>query len=141
MIVYSDASAIVPLVIDEPTSERCRRLWYDASRRVSARSTYVEVAAAIASATRGSRINGDEAERAFVVLDDLWASIEIMELDELIMRSAASCAREFRLRGYDAVQCASAIRIAGIDVLAASGDRALLSAWQDAGLAVADTAA
>lgn len=140
MILYADTSAIIPLVIDEPTSERCHRLWSDASGRVSARTTFVEAAAAVASAVRASRTDEDEAQLAFARLDALWAGVDIVEIDELTMRTAAACAREFRLSGYGAIQCASAIRVAGVDVVATSGDRELLRAWQEAGLAVADTA-
>ncbi|WP_404439202.1 type II toxin-antitoxin system VapC family toxin [Microbacterium aerolatum] len=140
MILYADTSAIIPLVIDEPTSERCHRLWPDAIRRVSARTTYVEAAAAVASAVRAFRIDEDEAQLTFSRLDAMWAGVDIVEIDEPMMRAAAACAREFRLRGHDAIQCASALRIAGIDVVATSGDRALLRAWQETGLAVADTA-
>ena len=140
MILYTDTSALIPLIIDEPTSERCRSLWSGASERVSARTTYVEAAAAIASASRASRIDDDEMRVAHAALDALWEHVDVVELDSEIMHSAAACAREFRLRGYDAVQCASALRVAGIDAVATSGDRALLAAWQQLGLAVADTA-
>lgn len=140
MILYADTSAIIPLVIDEPTSARCQRLWASASAHVSARTTYVEAAAAIASAVRGAKIHEDEAQHALRQLDTLWESVDIIEIDEVAMRTAAACAQEFRLRGYDAIQCASALRVAGADTLAASGDRALLRAWQEAGLTVADIA-
>ncbi|MEW1973668.1 type II toxin-antitoxin system VapC family toxin [Microbacterium profundi] len=140
MILYVDASAVVPLVFDEPTSTRCRHLWDSASAFVSARATYVEVAAAIASAVRASRIDQTEADEARVLLDILWSDVSVVELDELLMLSAADCAREFRLRGYDAVHCASAISAAGVDAVSASGDRALLRAWLEVGLTVADVA-
>lgn len=139
MILYADTSAVIPIIIDEPTSERCRSLWLLASGRVSARTTYVEAAAAIASAARASRIDDDERQIACAELDAMWARVDIVGIDDEIMHSAAACASEFRLRGYDAIQCASALRVAGIDVVATSGDRALLAAWHQAGLAVADT--
>ncbi len=43
------------------------------------------------------------------------------------------------LRGYDAVHCAAALWVAGPDLVAATGDPELLSAWRDDGLSVVDT--
>ncbi|MGM7696970.1 type II toxin-antitoxin system VapC family toxin [Microbacterium sp. A84] len=135
-----DTSALVPLLFDEPTSARCQRLWATASTRVTARTTFVEASAAVAAAERGDRIDAAEAESARAVLEQAWRDIVVVEFEEGLMRAAAACAREYRLRRYDSIHCASAMRVAGIDVLAASGDQALLSAWQQVGLAVADTA-
>ena len=52
MIGYLDTSAFIPLLIDEPTSEACRRFWDDADVIVSSRLLYVETAAALAQAGR-----------------------------------------------------------------------------------------
>ena len=56
MIAYFDTSAVVPLVIDEPTSHRCRRVWNEAARVVSTRLLYPEACAALARANRMERL-------------------------------------------------------------------------------------
>jgi hypothetical protein len=42
------------------------------------------------------------------------------------------------LRGFDALHCAAAEQIADHDVIAVSGDRAMLAACRELGLATAD---
>ncbi|HEY5854858.1 MAG TPA: type II toxin-antitoxin system VapC family toxin [Aldersonia sp.] len=57
MIGYLDTSALVPLLVAEPISPACRRLWDDADAVVSCRLMYVEVAAALAQAQRMDRLS------------------------------------------------------------------------------------
>ncbi|SJN22261.1 hypothetical protein FM104_03435 [Microbacterium esteraromaticum] len=101
--------------------------------------TYVEASAALASAVRAHRIDADEHEAALTVLADLWQEISAVEVDETLMRTAASLARTDALRGYDAIQCASALRLAGLDVVAVSGDNVLCESWHRHGLHVVNT--
>jgi predicted nucleic acid-binding protein len=139
MIVYLDTSALIPLTITEPSTARCARLWDEASAKFSSRITYVEASAALASALRAHRIDAGEHEAARAVLDALWKEISVVEVDETLMHAAAILAHSDALRGYDAVHCASALRIAALDVVALSGDRALSEAWRRHGLLVGDT--
>lgn len=48
MITYSDPSAFVPLLIDEPGSVFCRKLGDDSDAVATSRLLYVETAAALA---------------------------------------------------------------------------------------------
>jgi hypothetical protein len=43
VIAYFDTSAIVPLLVHEPTTDHCARLWNEATRIVCARLVYPEV--------------------------------------------------------------------------------------------------
>lgn len=72
MILYVDTSALVPLLIEEPSSARCGELWDSADRLTTTRLTYVEAVAAVAQGTRLGRISMDEAADAREVLDELW---------------------------------------------------------------------
>ena len=49
MIAYFDTSVIIPLLIGEPTTDQCTRLWNDATRIVCARLAYPEARAAVVS--------------------------------------------------------------------------------------------
>lgn len=139
MRLYLDTSALVPLLIEEPSSSRCGRLWDAADLKLASRITYVEAAAALASARCGHRIVDDtESALAHERLDMFWAEIAPVEIDETLMFEAASLAYTEALRGYDAVHCASAIRVAAADLVAASGDVALCRAWRRRGLMIAD---
>jgi hypothetical protein len=72
-------------------------------------------------------------------LANLWAQVDVVEIDQPLVERAAELARRLGLRGYDAVHCAAAEQLAEPDVLAAAGDQRLLDAWSRLGLATFDT--
>lgn len=139
MIGYLDTSAFVPLLINEPTSPACRRFWDDADVIVSSRLLYVETAAALAQALRLRRLSANKHLECTRRLDQMWSQMDVIEVDELVVIRGADLALRFALRGYDAVHCASAERIHDDGVVAASGDRKLLTAWLELGMQVYDT--
>lgn len=139
MIGYLDTSALVPLLIAEPTSEASRRFWDDADVVVSSRLLYVEAAAALAQAHRLRRLTDNTHAQSRRRLDRICAELDIIEVDEQLVIRAAELAHRLALRGYDAVHCASAEQLDDDDVVAASGDRALLTAWRQLGIATYDT--
>jgi len=117
----------------------CGELWDAADGQTSVRLTHIESAAALAMAERLGRISPEDAASGRVVLDELWANIDVVEVDRDLMVSAARIARAHALRGYDATHCAAAIAVGDSEVVAASGDTQLLAAWRSSGLAVHDT--
>ncbi|MGF9663281.1 type II toxin-antitoxin system VapC family toxin [Arthrobacter crystallopoietes] len=137
MITYWDTSALVPLLVEEPASAGCRRLWDATSTPVSTRLLYVEAAAALHQGYRMDRMNSSQLRHVVRELDAYWTNFSVIELDDRLTRSAAEMAGEHGLRGYDAVHCAAGLVVAG-DPLAvlASGDGKLLSAWRASGAAV-----
>lgn len=141
MIVYLDTSALVPLMISEPASLACGALWDAADIVVTTRLAYVEASAALTMAERMGRIAPGVQLAAQAVLDELWDGIDVIELDERLMRSAAELARRHGLRGYDAVHCAAALAVDGPELVAATGDERLLGAWVAEGMAVSGTGA
>ncbi|WP_018157256.1 type II toxin-antitoxin system VapC family toxin [Demetria terragena] len=140
MIVYLDTSAIVPLLVAEPGSTACQRLWNDADIVASSRIAYVEAAAALAQAERLERLTPSEHDAARSLLDQVWDEVAVINVDAAVTRHAARIARTMALRGYDAVHCASAELLASDELVAATGDHRLLQAWRDLGLATYDTA-
>lgn len=139
MIGYLDTSVLVPLFVAEPTTEACQRFWNDADAAVSSRLAYVETAAALAQARRMDRMTDDEHDEALRLLQRLWSEIDIADVDEIVVSRAAVLARRFALRGYDAVHCASAEQLHDENLVAASGDRQLLDAWAQLGVATFDS--
>ena len=139
MIGYLDTSAFVPLVVTEPGSESCRRFWDDADTVVTSRLLYVETAAALAQAHRMGRLTDESLESSLHLLTDLWTDFDVVEVDQTIVERAAVLARRFALRGYDAVQCASAEQLGDGELVAAAGDRKLLDAWSELGIHTFDT--
>lgn len=139
MIGYLDTAAFVPLLIEEQTSAACRRFWDDADVVVSSRLLYVETAAALAQAYRMGRMTQGQHRQSRRRLDEMWLEIDIVEADDQVINRAADLAYRLSLRGYDAVHCASAAQLADDMLVAASGDRGLLAAWSQLGLATYDT--
>ena len=139
MIVYLDTSAFVPLLVEEPTSDRCGQLWDDADRLVTTRLTYVEAAAALTMAERIGRISRDEHEAGHRRLVELWPEVDVLELDKPLMQAAAAGARRHGLRGCDSVHLAAASTLDDDELVAGAGDGRLLEAWRAEGLQVFDT--
>lgn len=139
MILYLDTSAIVPILIVEPSTAVCRRLWDDADRRVSSRVTYVETAAALSMAQRLGRVSIAERDAAWSNFVDIWPRVNVVELAVDLTVETAEFTRQFDLRGYDAVHCASAAAVNDPTSVAAAGDRRLLAALQSVGMAVINT--
>ena len=139
MIAYFDTSALAPLLVDEPSSSACRRLWDDADDVVSTRLAYVETAAALCQARRLGRLTSRRQRAALHSLDELWSQTQIAEVDQPLVERAAQLADQFVLRGYDAIHCATAVLLNDETVVAATGDRQLLTAWYALGVNTYDT--
>jgi predicted nucleic acid-binding protein len=138
MICYFDTSAFVPLLIPEPSSPACRRLWDDADDVVSTDLLYLETAAALAQAVRCGRITSARETEALGELDEYWQELLSVEPSDQLIRRAAALTSMQGLRAYDALHCATAEGIDERDLLFASGDRQQLKAGENLGFYVAD---
>jgi len=118
----------------------CRRIWFDADRRVSSSLTYVEVAAALALAERRGRLSSDDHDQALSIFAELWPQVDVVEISGELIAQAARLARIHALRGYDAVHCAAAAELDDADLVAVSGDAQLITAWAELGLGVINAA-
>lgn len=139
MILFVDTSTLVPLVINEASSDACGELWDAAERVTTTRLAYIEAPAALTMTQRLGRISTDPAKAGAANLRGLWAALDIIELDESLMFAAARLAQTHALRGYDATHCAAASALNDEQVVAVSGDTRVLEAWRTEGLAVRDT--
>jgi predicted nucleic acid-binding protein len=139
VIGYLDTSALVPLLITEASSAACQRFWNDADTVVSSRLLYAEAAAALAQGHRLRRISAHVHDNSLERLDQMCEELDLVEVDDSLVHRAAALAREFGLRGYDAIHCASAERLIDPTLVAAAGDQTLLEAWNRIGIAVYDT--
>ncbi|MCK4177825.1 type II toxin-antitoxin system VapC family toxin [Aciditerrimonas ferrireducens] len=140
MIVYFDTSAIVPILIEEPSSRVASRLWDEADRAVSSRLVYAEGRAALAMARRLDRLDASGLREAVRAFDDLHEQLDLVEVTERLVREAGALAERFGLRGYDAVHLASAWSVADAQTVVATGDGALCAAARAMGMATAELA-
>lgn len=137
MIAYFDTSAIVPLLIDEPGSETARGTWDEASRIAGIPLLYAEARAALAQAQRTGRLTAAQLRATVGTLDERYMQLDLVEIDDLLVRHAGELAETRGLRGYDAVHLAAALQVIDPDLVLVAGDRALLDAAELEGLSVA----
>jgi uncharacterized protein len=139
VIAYFDTSALIPLLVDEPGSERAARVWDVADHVIAVRLIYAEARAALAQANRMGRLAAADLTTAIDGLEGLYAGLDLLEVDEQLVRRAGELAQHHALRGYDAIHLAAADRVRDDATVVVSGDRGLRTAAGALGIAVADT--
>jgi predicted nucleic acid-binding protein len=88
-------------------------------------------------AHRTGRIDASTLRRAVRAIDDLYAEIRVIGIDDALAQAAGELAERHGLRGYDAVHLASAISIEDAGLLTATWDGNLAAAAVACGYAVA----
>ena len=131
--LYVDTSALVPILVDEPGTPLCRRLWAEAERLAVGRLAEVELVAALAQADRMARLP-DPLREVVDAARALLAQATTVEVTPEIAHRASELAVTHGLRGYDATHLATARTLRGPTTAFASGDRRLLAAAQAEGL-------
>ena len=139
MIAYFDTSALLPLIIDEPSTPVCQRLWNEASRVASVRLLYAEACAALARAHRMARLTTTQLDEAMEALEEIVAELDHVEVTDELVRTAGALARTHGLRGYDAVHLGAGLNLSDDDVVFVTGDSNLATAAQALGIAVSNT--
>ncbi len=137
MIAYFDTSAIVPLLVQGPGTETAGELWDRAERLVSIRLAWVEARAALARAARIGRISPRQLRTSKSGLDELLNQVDLVDVDDGLVRRAGDLAEVHALRAYDAIHLAAADRIRAGDAVVVAGDRALLDAAAAMQMAIA----
>jgi uncharacterized protein len=145
-LYFLDASALVKRYVTEAGSEHIRQLCGSIMHQIIiAELTQVEVAAALAAKHRSpqgiSRATRDSAVN--LLAEHCQKEYELVNLTPSILSRAVSLTQQYRLRGYDAVQLATAVAaehafkqmgLSTITFLAADID--LLVAAEKEGLAI-----
>ncbi|HEV2070466.1 MAG TPA: type II toxin-antitoxin system VapC family toxin [Acidimicrobiales bacterium] len=137
MIAYFDTSAIVPLLVDESGTIAARDIWLGADHLVSVRLALVEARAALAQAARTARISPEQLRSSTQELEGLFVQLDLVDVDDRLIRQAADLTEAQALRAYDAVHLAAALQVVEADLVLVAGDRALLAAAESVGLMVA----
>ena len=139
MIAYFDTSAIISLIIEEPSSALTSRLWDDAERIVSVRVLYPEARAALARAERMRRVTRGQLTAAIAELESIIGQVDHIEINAPLARLAGDLAQTHGLRGYDAVHLAAAATAADNELVVVTGDSDLGRAATSLGISVALT--
>jgi predicted nucleic acid-binding protein len=139
VIAYFDTSALVPLLVAEPSSPTCSELWNEATRVISSRLVYPEARAALAQAERMQRLTAPELRTAVEDLNSLVEEIDYLEVTASLALSAGQLAEAHALRGYDVVHLASANVANDAELVLVTGDQDLASAAAQIRISVALT--
>lgn len=112
---YFDSSAWVKLYFEEPGSKTVRELFYRTSRkrRLSTVLGYVEVAGVLARQKKAAGFTDLDLAELDAVLDRDWELFTYLTLDNEVFQEAITVARQFGLRGADAIHLATAILVDG----------------------------
>ena len=117
-MIYLDSSALVKLLVLESGSDLVWQVIGNESVATS-RITWVEARAALARRERESPEHAQIWDRARSELARLWPYMRVMEVTQMIAVFAGDYAETLALRGYDAVQLASA----------SAGEKASAASW------------
>ncbi len=139
MILYLDASALVKRYVTERGSRETADVCAKAEIVATSLVSRAEVAAAFAKAVRVGIVEPDKgrkAQRAFV---SQWPDFAKVPVTEALVARAEALAWDAALRGYDAVQLASALtwqESVGAEITLATFDRQLWDAGKQVGMHV-----
>lgn len=136
MIAYFDTSCLVPMLVAEPISTACLRLWAAAERVVSVPLLYVEGRAALARAHRLGRVDTRQLAAAVNGLEALVGEVDMIGVTLDLSRMAGELAQVHALRGYDAVHLAAATVRLDPELVFVTADQSLAAAATASGLAV-----
>lgn len=112
MNLFLDTSALVKVFVEEQHSDVVRSEVERAAVCIACRMTIVEAHATFARMRVGGRLDDATLNRLAPALDRLWADVAVIPLDDPVVDAAVGVARRHALRGYDAVQLASALEAA-----------------------------
>jgi len=112
---FWDASAIVPLIADEPMRKRLLDLLDQDSEIVAWWGTPVEISSALARREREKTLSAQEVTAAFAVARDLATSWHEIIPSDAVRRTAERLLRVHPLRAADSLQLAAALIAADHD--------------------------
>jgi predicted nucleic acid-binding protein len=111
MILYLDTSSLVKLYVPEMETAAVKRD-VDAAEVVATSSlAYVEARAAFARKRRERDVSVRDYRDLVQDFDHDWESYLIVDVSNVLVKSAGRLAEKHALRGYDAVHLASAVTI------------------------------
>jgi len=137
VIAYLDASALVKRYIVERGSRETIALTADSDMTATSIVSRTEVAAAFAKAVRVGLVKDDVARKAQRRFAGDWPDLARVLVTEALVERAERLAWEHGLRGYDAVQLASALtwqESVGEEIVLATFDQQLWEAAKRSGL-------
>ena len=108
MILYLDTSAWLKLYVDERGTQEVIEAVRSAELVAISQIAYAEARAALARVLREKRTTKAEHRRRVTALDADYAEVLKVEVSQELVKQAGELAESHALRGFDAIQLASA---------------------------------
>ena len=137
MMLYLDTSALVKVYVEELGSSEVRHRVETTDVVAVSRIAWAELHAAVAQRARLESTDEDAAEAARIALASDWPTYLVLEVTQPVVERAGQHAVTFALRGFDAVQLATAYEAkiwSGETVAFLSFDQRLMQAAEVLGL-------
>jgi predicted nucleic acid-binding protein len=132
LILYLDSSALVKLYIDEVGSGRVRQAAGEARRLATSVVTIPEMISALGRRVREGSLGDEEARRGYDLFERELPTFLTVEATVELAEHAGRLVRVHGLRGFDAVQLASALAVVSLitqdSVVFAAADHQLRAA-------------
>lgn len=137
MIYFIDTSAWIKFFIMEVGTQEIQNFILarsESESNIFAASivTYAEMHATLKRCLKANRIIEVQYNNAVAVFNEQWENVDIPEVNDILIRESGRLAQKYALKGCDALQLASALRI-NADLFISS-DNELHEAAIDAGL-------
>lgn len=113
MIHFLDTSALAKRYVQEPGAARVRGIFRKRTTIAVARISYAELAAVVARKERVGGMTRDQADAIIERLPEDFGEMTVIEVRKAIVETVPDLVRRHPLRGYDAVQLACALSVAG----------------------------
>jgi uncharacterized protein len=139
VIVYLDASALVKRYVAERGSRETAELCAKAAIVATSLVSRAEVGASLAKAVRVGIVEPDKGRKAQRAFSSQWPDFAKVPVTEALVARAEALALDAALRGYDAIQLASALtwqELVGTETTLATFDRQLWDAGKQLGMHV-----
>ena len=136
MIYFLDTSALVKRYVTEPGSAKVRSLFRRQRAIAVARIASAELAAAVARQYREGAVTATTRDTILARLNRDFAQMTVVEIRAAMLARVPTLVVRWPLRGYDAVQLASALTLhtTGVSTTFWSSDADLVSAALGEGL-------
>jgi predicted nucleic acid-binding protein len=139
LTIYLDTSAILKRYLNEAQAEETRQFHEGADEVATSVITRVETASALARLAFLHSITDAEEKEIWREFEEDWISITRLQIVPKSLDKAVEVARQYHLRGYDAMHLGCAVswkEELNLPVVLATFDRDLWSAGKKAGLDV-----
>lgn len=130
-LVYFDTSALLKLVLPEPSTELMCALWNRADAVVTSRLADAELRAVLRAGERSGHLTDAQYAQALERWQALWPALRKVEVTAGLADRAAALAEEIGLRAGDGLHLAAALLLEEAGVVFAAAEGRLAEAARD----------